>query len=117
MLQSLSHIMVFAGDVMDAVSWYCEVLGFQSQYASPHYATLLHPAMGMPLHIHGTAADSPEIGHGPQPYFGVRDIDAAVAALRERGVSVEEPRSEGGSPRFTTFRDVAGNALGLTELR
>jgi predicted enzyme related to lactoylglutathione lyase len=48
-------------------------------------------------------------------YFAARDLDAAVRFLREKGVTVSDPRKRGDSPRFTEFADSEGNPIGLYE--
>jgi PhnB protein len=50
---------------------------------------------------------------GLLPYIYVDDVDAAVARIRaEGGEVVQAPRADG-NLRFATFRDPAGNVLGL----
>jgi predicted enzyme related to lactoylglutathione lyase len=46
-----------------------------------------------------------------------KNIDTAVMALKERGVKVGTPRTEGESTRFVSFWDSEGNTLGLEETR
>ncbi len=116
MITALSHVMVFAADPIAATRWYESHLGFVGRYASRHYATLDHPS-GVGLHIHGAEADSPDISRGAQPYFAVADIDAAVSMLRAAGITVTDPRSEEGSPRFAMLDDPEGNTIGLSEVR
>lgn len=112
---TLSHVMLFTHDVAGTVAFYADTLGFAPGYVSEHYATLSHPALSSGLALHLAEHGSADVGHGPQMYFGVADIDGAVAALRAAGIDATDPRSEGG-PRFSMFRDNAGNVVGLQEL-
>jgi len=115
MLSSFSHVMLYVTDVDRAAKWYQQNLGFTARYvAAPHYGSLFHDAMKFRLDIHPAHEGSANIGHGPLVYFTCDDLDAEVAALRGKGIEVEDPSSEGGSPRFTSFKDCEGNVLGLT---
>jgi predicted enzyme related to lactoylglutathione lyase len=49
------------------------------------------------------------------PYFGTKDFDGVIAQLERLGVKIGTPKREGGSPRFVTFWDSEGNALGIEE--
>jgi predicted enzyme related to lactoylglutathione lyase len=114
MLQ-FSHIMLYVNDMERAARWYQEVLGFEVQYlAAPHYASLRHEAIKLRLDLHPDPQGQ-NVGHGSMVYFSAADLDAAVAFLRERRVTVSDPRRRGDSPRFTEFADSEGNPLGLYE--
>lgn len=114
MLQ-FSHVMQYVHDMQRAAKWYQEVLGFEVKYiAVPHYATLWHESMKFRLDLHPTAAGQ-NVGGGSMIYFSAADLDAAVASLRQRGVTVSDPRKRGDSPRFTEFADSEGNPIGLYE--
>jgi predicted enzyme related to lactoylglutathione lyase len=115
MLTRFSHVMMYVNDMDRAARSYSSTLGFRIKFqAGPHYAMLVHDGMKFDPHLHPARQPS-QIGGGPQVYFATDDIDAEVAALRSKGVTVENPRSEAGSPRFAGFRDSEGNELGLTE--
>ena len=114
MLSAFSHVMLYVNDVDRAAKWYEKHLGFKPrQMYAPHYGILFHDGIKFRLDLHPANTDSGNIGHGPQVYFTCDDLDATVASLRSAGVSVEDPRSEGGSARFTSFKDGDGNVLGL----
>ena len=103
MLTAFSHVMMYVHDVDRAAKWYEAVLGFKPQFlAAPHYGVLMHPRFGFRLDLHPDRAKN-KVGGGPQVYFVSDDLDADVAALRGKGVSVDPPRSESGSPRFAGF--------------
>src|SRR2546423_9601026 len=116
MLTRFSHVMMYVYDLDRAVKWYTEILGFRIQFVAPkHYASLFHERMKCRLDLHPTSAGNPNVGHGPIAYFSTDDIDRDVAELRGKGVTVEDPRTEGSSPRFCGFKDSEGNWLGLEE--
>lgn len=109
--------MLYVADTARAVAWYRDHFGFEPVYESPHYASVRHPGIGLSLGLHPVAQGaSVEHGDAAQVYFGVRDMDAAVAKLRGAGIVVDDPRSEGGSLRFAGFADPDGNSLGLQEI-
>jgi len=116
MLSGFSHVMLYAHDVARAAKWYGDVLGFKTvALYGPHYGILRHDGMNFGLHLHPTRdGDASNVGHGPLVYFAADDLDRTVAELRGKGVAVEDPRSESGSPRFCSFTDSEGNLMGLT---
>ena len=116
MIERFSHVMMYVTDLDRAVAWYGENLGFAVNFVAPKaYASLRHDVLGMRLDLHPTEETGGDVGHGPIPNFSTRNIDAAVAELKSKGVKVGEVRREGNSPRFMTFWDSEGNALGLEE--
>ena len=111
-----SHVMMYVENLARAVDWYCRVLEFTPNFvADDHFASLRHDAMGCRLDLHPTETGGKDVGYGPIPYFLVEDIDAALTSLKDKDVKVSDPRREGQSPRFATFWDSEGNALGLEE--
>lgn len=116
MFDRFSHVMLYANDLERAVKWYCEKLGFVPNFVAPNaYASLRHEGLGLRLDLHPTTQKMNE--GWTMPYFSVCDIEAAVAALKAKGIEVEKIAQEGGSPRFVTFWDSEGNALGLEETK
>jgi catechol 2,3-dioxygenase-like lactoylglutathione lyase family enzyme len=117
MLERFSHMMLFVADLDRAVIWYGEKLGFVPNFVVPGaYASLRHEQLGLRLDLHPTETAGKDVGFGPMPYFGVKDIGAALKTLSEKGVKIGPIQQEGMSPRFATFWDSEGNALGLEEL-
>ena len=98
MLTAFSHVMLYVNDVDRAAKWYVQTLGFKIRFvAAPHYGILFHDAMKFRLDLHPTRGETAaNVGHGPQTFFVSDDLDAEVKSLRGKGVSVEDPRSEGG---------------------
>ena len=116
MFKKLSHPMLYVAELEWAVFFYTDRLGFSVQFHHPEaYASLFHKGMNCRLDLHPTEAGSKDIGFGTIIYFVTADMDRDIAMLRERGIKVGEPRREGNNPRFVTFWDSEGNALGLEE--
>jgi catechol 2,3-dioxygenase-like lactoylglutathione lyase family enzyme len=102
-----------------AVDWYRDVLGLSVLYQEPNEFCLLAPpdSTGPALAL---ATDHPDRistrpGIGWAPTLVVADFDAAVAELRQRGVSFdaeEEGADEG--YRLVRVLDPEGNPIGIT---
>lgn len=117
LFEKFSHPMIYVNDLGRAVTWYKDVLGFEERFVAPNaYASMYHPKLAMRLDLHPSEANSKDVGFGPIPYFATADIDASVTALKERGVKVGTPRSEGSDHRFVSFWDSEGNTLGLEQI-
>lgn len=117
MFDRLSHVMMFVNDMKRALEFYKGKLGFVANFESQFYSSLRHEGMKCRLDLHPTEAGSKDVGFGPIPYFVAKDFDGAMAKLKKAGVKVGEPKREGDSPRFVTFWDSEGNALGIEEPR
>lgn len=112
---TFSHVMLFTDAMEESARFYETLLGFVPVFTSPHYAVMRHQTLDLGLALHHAPEGSADIGHGPQMYFGIRDLDEAVQNLRLAGIEVTDPRSEGG-PRFSMLKDNVGNVIGLQEL-
>lgn len=116
MFKKLSHPMMYVTDLDRAVKFYSEKLNFQVRFHHPDaFASLFHPGMNQRVDLHPTEADSKDVGYGPIVYFLSDNLDRDLALLRSSGVKTGEPKREGNSPRFVTFWDSEGNALGIEE--
>lgn len=114
MLIRLSHVMIFSQKHAEAVTWYCDKLGYEVDYNAPgEYASLHHEKLGR-LAIHASKDDK-DVGKGALPYFLCDDIRATLADLAAKGVEVGEPKREGESPWFSHFKDLDGNFWGIEE--
>jgi predicted enzyme related to lactoylglutathione lyase len=112
---SFSHIQIYVHDLKRAMRFYQRVLGFLPEYvADPHYARLRSDAMQLVIALHA-AHDAADVGHGAVAYLKSDQFDETIRELREQKVEVGEPRREGDSPRFTSFKDSEGNYWGLEE--
>jgi predicted enzyme related to lactoylglutathione lyase len=116
MFQGFSHSMLYVHDLSRAVEWYKDKLDFKENFVAPNaYASLRHEEMGFRLDLHPSEANSKDVGFGAIQYFLAKDFDQAITTLKNRGVKVGIPKREGNSPRFVTFWDSEGNALGIEE--
>ncbi|MBT3784197.1 VOC family protein [bacterium] len=115
MFKGLSHVMFYVEDVEKTIGWYEEVLGFKRNFFSEWYGSARHDEMGVQFDFHKTDTADFSRCYPPVPYFSTEDFDEDSRALVDRGLKLEEIRSEGESQRFTTFQDCDGNWLGLIE--
>lgn len=116
MFKKLSHPMMYVTDLERAVKFYTEKLNFKVSFHHPEaFASLFHEGMKQRLDLHPTEANSKDVGYGPIIYFQTDNIERDLALLRSAGVKTSDPKSEGNSPRFATFWDSEGNALGMEE--
>jgi catechol 2,3-dioxygenase-like lactoylglutathione lyase family enzyme len=110
-----------APDIAEARAFYANTLGLE--VTEDHGILTLHLAGG------GTVIVYPKPGHTPADFtvlnFPVDDVEAAVDALAERGVTFEHydgaPQDEkgimrGNGPDIAWFRDPAGNILSVLRL-
>ena len=102
------------GDLDGALKWYQDVLGFSILYRLDDmgWAELATEVKGVTVGL--SQVETPKVGAGPVPTFGVKDIDAARAKLEARDV-----RFDGATQvipdmvKLATFYDPDGNALML----
>ena len=110
-LLGVHHVSVNVRDVEAALAFYTEVLGFRARTDRPDFgfggAWLDVGAQQVHL-IEGT----PPEAKGQHFALGVADIDAAVAQLRRRGVTVSDPIAVGAG-RQAFLEDPSGNAIEL----
>ncbi|MBY0452734.1 MAG: VOC family protein [Bdellovibrionaceae bacterium] len=117
MFKKFSHPMLYVNDLGRAVEWYKTILGFKENFVVPNaYASLRHDEMKLRLDLHPTEANSKDVGFGAIQYFASDKFEQDIQTLKDKGVKVGTPRSEG-SHRFVTFWDSEGNALGIEEAR
>lgn len=101
-----------APDQLDAAKrWYAQVVGAEPYFDEPFYVGFT--VGGFELGLLPGATPSVD---GPQPLWGVADIDAAYARLIEIGASaLESPKDVGDGIRVADLRDPFGNRLGLIQ--
>jgi predicted enzyme related to lactoylglutathione lyase len=99
-----------------SAQWYGEHLGFEQVFDSDEMAWT---EFGTPVErvtIGFFDVESPQVGGGAVPTFGVRDLEAARARLEGRGVRFDGPTvTYEGFVRLATFFDPDGHALMLYE--
>jgi len=100
-----------APDLAAAKRWYAELLGTAPYFDEPFYVGFT--VGGFEL---GLLPDATPGTNGPQPLWGVANIDAAHARLIELGASPLEPIVElGGGIKVAAVIDPFGNRFGIIE--
>jgi predicted enzyme related to lactoylglutathione lyase len=100
-----------APDLAAAKHWYSEVLG-----QTPYFDEAFYVGFSVGGFELGLLPDAQPGTIGPQPLWGVADIEAAYARLLELGASVLEPVSEvGGQIKVAAVQDPFGNRFGIVE--
>ena len=111
---AVHHVSVNVSDIDPAIAFYTDVLGGRVRGDRPDFgfAGAWIDLGASQLHLI-EAPTPPVLGQ----HFAIRvaDLDAAVAELRQRGVSVNDP-SRVGPGRQTFVADPDGNTVELYEL-
>ena len=109
-LEPNTRVILWVQDFDESLRFYEEALGLQQAYPSGGgWAEFVTGGPGLCMH-NGREAPAPE----PKTTafgWGVVDLDAAVRTLRERGVSVDDPKPVTEGMRAAEFRDPSGNNL------
>ena len=106
-------VSVSVSDYDRSLAWYRDVLGFPVVYELKEYGWgELKTPFGFNIGIGQTETVTPG---NVTPTFGVRDIDEAIAYLRERDVKVEDWHEISGMVRLSTFYDPDGTSWMLAQ--
>jgi catechol 2,3-dioxygenase-like lactoylglutathione lyase family enzyme len=101
-------VSVNVSDYDRSLAWYRDVLGFDVVYELADYGWCeLRTPFGFSIGLGQTEDVTPGT---VVPTFGVHDIDAAIAHLRERDVKVEDWHEIPGMVRLSTFWDPDGTS-------
>lgn len=118
----VDHVAIAAADPAGLAGWYCETLGFRalSDNGKDRPTRLLAgPGGGMIQMMPDDEAPPPgrELFDRGLSHLAIRvsDLDAALTALRQRGVEVAEPAAAAGGGRVASFRDPEGNIVQVVE--
>ena len=105
----VSTVVIYAHDLERMVTFYRDTLGLQVEQQTERYVEL-RAAGGADIAIH--AGREAAVGEGRHWFleFRVDDIDAAVRALRERGVPVGEVQERWWG-KEAGFTDPEGNRI------
>lgn len=107
-------ISVNVSDYGRSLAWYRDVLGFELEYELQEYGWCeLKTPFGFNI---GLGQSETVVQGNITPTFGVRDIDAAIATLREQEVKVEDWHEIPGMVRLSTFYDPDGTPWMLAQL-
>jgi catechol 2,3-dioxygenase-like lactoylglutathione lyase family enzyme len=106
-------ISVGVTDYARSLAWYRDVLGFEVVYELADYGW---GELKTPFGFHIGLGQSEEVTAGSlTPTFGVGDIDAAIAHLRDHDVKVEDWHELPGLVRLSTFYDPDGTSWMLAQ--
>jgi predicted enzyme related to lactoylglutathione lyase len=108
----LSYVQIPADDIDRAADFYEAVFGWRVRRDADRHHRAFEDASGelIGAWVTGRAAAEP----GVLPYISVDDIDAAaVHRITERGGAIVRPPYAEGDLRVATFRDSAGNVIGI----
>jgi catechol 2,3-dioxygenase-like lactoylglutathione lyase family enzyme len=106
-------VSVNVSDYDRSLAWYRDVLGFELAYELADYGWCeLRTPFGFSIGLGQTEEVTPGT---VVPTFGVHDIDAAIAHLREQDVKVEDWHEIPGMVRLSTFWDPDGTSWMLAQ--
>ncbi|MFG0307104.1 MAG: VOC family protein [Phycisphaerales bacterium JB040] len=101
-------------DLDAAIAWYTDVLGLSLLYKVDEIAWAELSSPVAKVNVGLSQVESPRVGAGPVPTWGVTDVDKARAALEARGVKFDgETQTIPGMVKLATFFDPDGNAYML----
>lgn len=111
MLLGLRTAIYPAPDLAAAKAWYARLLGAEPYFDQPFYVGFQVGGFELGLLPNATPATV-----GPQPLWGVEDIEAAWAQVLSLGAKPLEPVADvGGGIRVAAVEDPFGNRLGLIQ--
>jgi predicted enzyme related to lactoylglutathione lyase len=112
-LLGLRTVIYRAPDLARAKAWYSAMFGITPYFDEPFYVGF--NVGGYELGLDPDASTPPGPG-GATAYWGVADLDAALARVAAGGgVLVTPAQDVGGGIRVATLADPAGNEIGLIE--
>lgn len=111
MILGLRSAIYPAPDLPSAKHWYSQVLGQAPYFDEPFYVGFAVGGFELGLLPSAQPATA-----GPQPLWGVADIEAVYARLLELGAVALEPVAEvGGGIKVAAVQDPFGNRFGIIE--
>jgi len=101
--------LIYPSDNLEAdTQWWSEILGFGPYFDQPFYVGFDVGGYELGLDPNASMTD------GPRTYFGVDNVEAAVARFIEQGCSVHEPATETGDDIIVaTVKRPNGQLIGL----
>ena len=114
MFQGLRTVAYQVEDIEQAKNWYMAATGIEPYFDEPFYVgfNIGGYELGLQPVERGQAVDAGRV----VVYWGVPDIDVALAHLLEVGARLNEAVQEvGGGIKVATVRDPFGNILGIIE--
>jgi catechol 2,3-dioxygenase-like lactoylglutathione lyase family enzyme len=99
-------------DLTAAKRWWTDLLGFPPYFDEPYYVGFAVNGYELALDPSGRA----ESGPGPVTYWGVDDVEAALATLRKAGAAEHAPVTDhGGGIRSAVAATPDGTLVGVIE--
>ena len=113
MFLGLRTVIYKAPDLARARAWYSELLGVAPYFDEPFYVGFNVGGYELGLDPDPSAATG---AGGATAYWGVANLDAALARAKAQGATVVSPAQDvGGGIRVATVADPFGTPIGLIE--
>ena len=113
MFLGLRTVIYSAPDLARSRAWYSDLLGIAPYFDEPYYVGF--NVGGYELGLDPNAGTPPGPG-GATAYWGVANLDAALArAAEKKAVVVAAAQDVGGGIRVASIADPSGNVIGLIE--
>jgi predicted enzyme related to lactoylglutathione lyase len=114
MLQGLRTVIYHAADLAAAKDWYSRALGVQPYFDQPFYVGF--NIAGYELGLDPDPSSATGTGSSAIAYWGVADVEAALARLIELGATDRlGVQDVGGDIRMASVTDPFGNVFGVIE--
>lgn len=114
MILGLRTVIYHVPDLDRAKAWYSKAFGVKPYFDEPFYVGFT--IGGFELGLDPDMTGVPSGAGGVVPYWGVKDIEAAVKHFTKTGATIKEPvRDVGGDIRVATVVDPFGNLVGLIQ--
>jgi predicted enzyme related to lactoylglutathione lyase len=114
MFQGLRSLIIHAADLQAAKEWYSKALGVQPYFDEPFYVGF--SIGGYELGLDPDPSSAAGTGASAIAYWGVDDIEAALARLLELGATDRLGIQDvGGDIRMASVTDPFGNIFGLIQ--
>lgn len=114
MLLGLRTVIYHVPDLPRAKTWYCDALGAEPYFDEAFYVGFNIGGYELGLDP-DTTRSRPGAG-GVVAYWGVADLDAALAHVLRTGATLHSPAQDvGGDIRVATVADPFGNLVGLIQ--
>jgi predicted enzyme related to lactoylglutathione lyase len=114
MLLGLRTVVYRVPDLERAKTWYSAVFGIAPYFDEPFYVGF--NVGGYELGLDPDPSEGKSGPGGSAAYWGVADLEAALAEVQRRGAEPVTPLQDvGGGIRVATVADPFGNVIGLIE--
>jgi uncharacterized protein len=108
---AISYLRIPAPDPAQIAGFYGGVFGWEIRSGGRAFTDGSGHVIG-----HFVSEQAPTGGDGVRPYVYVEDLEAAIAAIVAHGGQLVTPPYPEGNLRVATFRDPAGNEIGIWQM-